>query len=343
MRTQDSMFVTQSTIDQKKNGRQVISSQITKDSASTNSARGFVLILRVGRRGRSMKSRPELLSGTCCRGHNTDGFRNPESNYQLKQLISVWSGTWNRKLKSRTESDRWDRTRMAESGTDLDPGIGTGPWPWPGTGTGDLGSMGSELVVDPETGTYVSESDRWDRTRRGSGNLTGTGPGLELDRNLTWDWNWTGTWPGSGTGQVSRIDGIGLVVDPETWPLGWNRELTAWTGSGTLTAWTGSGTSTAWLEPGLTAWLRSGTSTAWLDPGPRLLGWIRDLELMLDWNQDWLLGWIRNLNRLAGSGNFDCLNWIRDLDCLNWNQELDCLAVSGTLTAWVDPGPRLLG
>ena len=66
-----------------------------------------------------MKSRPELLSGTCCRGHHTDGFRIPESNHQLKQLISVRSGTWNRKLKSRTESDRWDRTRMAESGTDL--------------------------------------------------------------------------------------------------------------------------------------------------------------------------------------------------------------------------------
>ena len=43
MRTQDLMFVTQSTIDQKKNGRQVISSQITKDSASTSSAHGFVL------------------------------------------------------------------------------------------------------------------------------------------------------------------------------------------------------------------------------------------------------------------------------------------------------------
>ena len=76
-----------------------------------------------------MKSRPELLSGTCCRGHHTDGFRIPESNHQLKQLISVRSGTWNRKLKSRTESDRWDRTRMAESGTDLDPGIGTGTGP----------------------------------------------------------------------------------------------------------------------------------------------------------------------------------------------------------------------
>ena len=31
------------------------------------------------------------------------------------------------------------------------------------------------LVVDPVAGTNVSESDRCDRTRRGSGNLTGTG------------------------------------------------------------------------------------------------------------------------------------------------------------------------
>ena len=62
---------------------------------------------------------------------------------------------------------------------------------------------GIGLVVDPGTGTCVSESDRWDRTRRGSGNLTGTGPltgtGQELDldwkldRNLTLTGNLTGT------------------------------------------------------------------------------------------------------------------------------------------------------
>ena len=44
---------------QKKNGRQVISSQITKDLASARSALGFVPGLRVDRRGRSKQSRPE--------------------------------------------------------------------------------------------------------------------------------------------------------------------------------------------------------------------------------------------------------------------------------------------
>ena len=48
------------TNDQKKSGRQVISSQITKDSASTRSALGFVRTLRVGRRGRPVKDRPRL-------------------------------------------------------------------------------------------------------------------------------------------------------------------------------------------------------------------------------------------------------------------------------------------
>ena len=35
---------------------------------------------------------------------------------------------------------------------------------------------GIGLVLDPGTGTYTAESDRWDRTRLGSGNwnLTGT-------------------------------------------------------------------------------------------------------------------------------------------------------------------------
>ena len=46
---------------------------------------------------------------------------------------------------------------------------------WTFTGTGLVSRIdGIGLVVDPGTGTYVSESDRWDRTRSGSGNLTGT-------------------------------------------------------------------------------------------------------------------------------------------------------------------------
>ena len=28
---------------------------------------------------------------------------------------------------------------------------------------------------------------------------------------------------------------------------------------------------------------------------------------------------------------------------LGWNRDLDCLAGTGTLTAWLEPGPQLLG
>ena len=139
---------------------------------------------------------------------------------------------------------------MAESGTDLDPGN----WSW--NGNWNLycwvGSMGSDsswirelelillsridgigLVLDPGTGTYTAESDRWDRTRLGSGNwnLTGTWQELDLDWNLTL----TGTGPWLELELVSRIDGIGLVLDPgtRTWlELDWNWTLT---GTGTRT------------------------------------------------------------------------------------------------------------
>ena len=65
---------------------------------------------------------------------------------------------------------------MAGSGTDLDPGIGTGTGQELDrngtlTGTGLVSRIDViGLVVDPGTGTHVSESDRCDRTRRGSGN-----------------------------------------------------------------------------------------------------------------------------------------------------------------------------
>ena len=95
-----------------------------------------------------MKSRPELLSGTCCCRINEfldSGIEPPTVEFNLGPGWKLEPGT-----ESRIESDRWDRTRIAGSGTDLDPG----------------------------TGTNISESDRCDRTRCGSGNLTGTGPGL---------------------------------------------------------------------------------------------------------------------------------------------------------------------
>ena len=162
-----------------------------------------------------MKSRPELLSGTCCRGHHTDGFLDPgiEPPTEAINLGSgLEPGTVNWKV--RTESDQWDRTRMAESGTDLDPGIGTGtgPWPW------------QELDLDRN---WTGESDRWDRTRRGSGNwnlcfwVGSMGSDStwiqELDRNLTL----------TGTGQ-------------ETWP--W-LELAPWLELDLLWIFTGTGSS----------------------------------------------------------------------------------------------------
>ena len=64
---------------------------------------------------------------------------------------------------------------MAGSGTDLDPGTGTG--------------TGQERNLD---WNWTGESDRCDRTRRGSGNLTGTGrtgigPGLfSQDSDSRW-------------------------------------------------------------------------------------------------------------------------------------------------------------
>ena len=54
---------------QKRNGRQVISSQITKDFVSARSALWFVLnrtVVRVGRRGRFDTSRPEFLNEFTC-------------------------------------------------------------------------------------------------------------------------------------------------------------------------------------------------------------------------------------------------------------------------------------
>ena len=307
-----------------------------------------------------MKSRPELLSGTCCRGHHTDGFRIPESNHQLKQLTSVRSGTWNRKLKSRTESDRWDRTRMAESGTDLDPGIGTGldldlDRNGTLTRTGMVSRIdGIGLVVDP--GTW-QELD----------------PGLELDRNLTLDWNWTGTWPLTGTGLVSRIDEIGLVVDPGTGTYvsesdRWDRTRR---GSGNLTGtwpWTGTGQE---LDPGLE-----------LDRNLTLTGTGQELDLDWNWNWNSKGRTVQNNTPCCGSrppaypsfsrmGTFfrrvkhrrslghrirlrqeiqsGCRTWPLTAwlepgpRLLGWNRDLLSLAGTGTFSAWLEPGPRLLG
>ena len=66
--------------------------------------------------------------------------------------------------------------------------------------------------MDPGTETYVSESDRWDRTRRGSGNLTGTGSSLDLDLH----WTLTGT--GSSLDLHWTFTGTGSSLD-----LHWNR------------------------------------------------------------------------------------------------------------------------
>ena len=99
-----------------------------------------------------MKSRPELLNGTECRGRRTNGFL----DFGIEpptEVINLGPGeTWNRKLK--VESSRID----------------------------GIGLVWLDLIR-----TGILE--------------------LELDRNGTL----------TGTGLVSQIEVIGLVVDPGNW------------------------------------------------------------------------------------------------------------------------------
>ena len=125
----------------------------------------------------------------------------------------------------------------------------TGTWPLTGTGL-ELDpwlELDWNLTLD---WNWTGESDRWDRTRRGSGNWNlcfwvgsmGSDSSWirELDRNLTLDWNWTGTWPLTGTGTLTAW------LEPGPWLLGWNRDL--------LWIFTGSS-----LEPDLLCLAGTGT------------------------------------------------------------------------------------
>ena len=89
---------------------------------------------------------------------------------------------------------------------------------------------------------------------------------------------------------LSRIDGIGLVVDPGTWQelypgLELDRNLTLdwnWTGESDRWDRTRRGSGNWKYVSESDRWDRtrhgSGNLTAWLEPGPRQLGWNRDLD-----------------------------------------------------------------
>ena len=162
------------------------------------------------------------------------------------------------------------------------------------------------------TGTYVSESDRGDRTRSGSGTFSAwlePGPS-PLDRNQDLD-----SLAGTGTELVSRIDVIGLFVDPEQelmflslidviglvvdpGPslLGWNRDLLRLTGTRTSTAWlelvSRIDVIGLFLDPEQELMFLSLIDVIGLvvDPGPSLLGWTFSLTAWLDLLLDCLAG-----------------------------------------------------
>ena len=202
---------------------------------------------------------------------------------------------------------------MAGSGTDLDPGIGTGQernldWNWTG------------------------ESDRSDRTRRGSGSWNYCFWVGSIWSDSSWirelDRNWTGRlW------QERKLDFLhrsGLRVgwhtaDPRrTETLTWNRIV--FTGTGLRGGWhtadpwrteiltwnqivfTGTGLRGGWhtADPRRTeilTWNRlAGTRnlSAWLDPGTCPLGWILELVRNRNWTGTVKVERSRTILRAAG-------------------------------------------
>ena len=112
-----------------------------------------------------MKSRPELLSGTGCRGRRTNGFLDSGIEPPTEVINLGPGGIWNRKLK--VESSRIDgiglvwldleRTWILELELDRNGTL---------TGTGLVSRIDViGLVVDSGNGTNISESDRCDRTQ----------------------------------------------------------------------------------------------------------------------------------------------------------------------------------
>ena len=153
-------------------------------------------------------------------------------------------------FQSRIECDRTlsgSRTSTAWLESDCLAGL------WNGTGESD---RCDRTLLGSGTGTYVSESDRCDRTLSGSRTSTAW-----LDLLLGWT---SSAWQESGTELVSRIDVIGLFLNPEQELIFQSRidviGLLVDPGPRQL-GWT----PTAWLE---SAWLDSaGLDSAWLDSG----------------------------------------------------------------------------
>ena len=268
-------------------------------------------------------------------------------------------------------------------------------------GTGESDRC-DRTLLGSGTGTYVSESDRCDRTLSGSRTSTAW-----LDFLL----GWTSTaWQESGTELASRIDVIGLFLDPEqelmfqslidvigllvdpgpstAWLdflLGWTS--TAWQESRTELAsridviglfldpeqelmfqslidviglLVDPGPSTAWLD-----FLLGWTSTAWQESGTELVSRIDVIGLFLDPEQelmfqslidvigllvdpgpstawlDFLLGWTSTAWQESGTelvSRIDVIGLFLDPE-----QELMFQSLIDVIGLLVDPGPRLLG
>ena len=195
---------------------------------------------------------------------------------------------------------------------------------WNGTGESD---RCDRTLLGSGTGTYVSESDRCDRTLSGSRTSTA--------------WLDSAAWLESGTELVSRIDVIGLFLDPEQELMFQSRidvigllvdpgpRQLGWT----PTAWLESGTELVsridviglFLDPEQELMFQSRIDVIGLsvDPGPRQLGWTPTA---------WLESGTELVSRIDVIGLF-----------LDPEQELMFQSRIDVIGLLVDPGPRQLG
>ena len=147
------------------------------------------------------------------------------------------------------KSYRWDRTRLGSGNWNL-----TGTWPW------------LELDLDRNCNWWV-ESMGSDSSWYGNWNLYcwvgSMGSDSSWIRELELDWNLTltGTGPWPELEPVSRIDGIGFVLDPETgtWlELDLDRNWNWWVGS--------MGSDSSWIRELELDWKLTLTGTGpWLE------------------------------------------------------------------------------
>ena len=170
-------------------------------------------------------------------------------------------------------------------------------------------------------------------------------------RNLERTWTLE---TGTGTGLVSRIDGIGLFVDPEL-------ELMFPSLIDVIGLVVDPGTSSAWLErePRLLGWNRNGTGESidaiglFVDPELELMfpslidviGLVVDPGTSSAWleREPRLLGWNRN-----GTGeSIDVIGLFVDPELeLMFPSLIDVIGLvvdPGTSSAWLEREPRLLG